>query len=118
MSQALKTIIITVAVTILLGSLFAQKLSVLEEVTIDPNPMDKKCVISITLNQTANLGVNVEDELGNIIKTLYWGPAQKSLQLDWNRISDSGEYVPSGVYYVVVNYSGRYTSIKKTLILK
>lgn len=105
---------------LLAGGLFAQfqEIGIVGDITIVPNPMDKYCTVSVYLNQEANLGVNIEDSRGNVIKTLYWGPANKMVQFSWNRISDTGETVPKGTYYVVVNYSGRYTSIKKTLILK
>ena len=88
------------------------------DIFITPNPMDKHTTITVNFTQATNVGVNVETAEGIVIKTLYWGPADEQLVLTWNRLSDDGYYVPSGSYVVVVNYQSRYTSTKKTLILK
>ncbi len=91
---------------------------VLEGFTISPNPMDKVTNIVLTFNQPANIGVNIETESGIVLKNLYWGPVNNQMTLTWNRLGDNGVTVPPGKYVVVVNHEGRYTSTKKTLILK
>lgn len=118
MNKAFIRLAVTALLLLLAFGLFAKQLSVVDGVDIKPNPMDRRCEIFIRLNGSANLGVNIEDDRGNVIKTLYWGPAQKELVLAWDRLSDNGEYVPSGKYVLVLNYDARYTSLKKTLILK
>ncbi len=112
-TTALLSLLLLAAVT-----LSARSAEVLDQITINPNPMDKYTVITLSFNSPASIGVNVETETGQIVKTLYWGPADNQISLTWNRIGDDGNYVPSGKYLVVVNHQGRYTSTKKTLILK
>lgn len=96
----------------------AAQISLIPVIDITPNPMEKYTVITVRINQNMNLGINIETEDGRVVKTLFWGTASKDVVLDWNRIGDDGTFTPNGVYEVVVNYSGRYTSTKKTLILK
>lgn len=118
MKQALLKLSVTAALLLILGGLFAQQVSVLGEIDIVPNPMDKQCSIIVRVNQSAALGINIEDVQGNVIKSLWWGNTSKDVHVTWDRYSDNGEYVASGTYFLVVNYAGRYTSTKKTLILK
>lgn len=114
------TLLIVLIGVLALGSvaLQAKIAGALSEIFINPNPMDKFTTITLTFTQYANVGVNIETEQGVVIKSLYWGPAGEQLQLTWNRLDDNGNVVPSGNYVVVVNHEARYTSTKKTLILK
>jgi hypothetical protein len=100
------------------ANLFGGGPNVLDNVTITPNPMDKFTTVTVTVNQPASIGVNVETENGVVIKTLYWGNITGQIALTWNRVADDGTYTPAGNYVLVVNHQGRYTSTKKTLILK
>lgn len=118
MKQALLKLSATAVLLLVLGSLFAQHVTVLGDIDIVPNPMDKQCTISVKVNQNAALGINIEDTQGNVIKSLWWGTTSKDVYITWDRYSDNGEYVASGTYFLVVNFAGRYTSTKKTLILK
>lgn len=118
MKQALTRIMAVALLLLALGGLAAQHVNVLGDIDIHPNPMEKHCTIIVHLNQNAALGINIEDIDGNVVKSLYWGTTNKDVHVTWDRYSDNGEYMPSGTYFVVVNYSGRYTSTKKTLILK
>lgn len=98
--------------------LMAQKAENLLNFDISPNPMDKHCNIALEFrNETAItlIIINGEEE---IIKTIYSGPVYKSMNFTWERDDAWGNIAPSGTYHVVVNYQSRYTSTKKTLILK
>ncbi|HNT52066.1 MAG TPA: FlgD immunoglobulin-like domain containing protein, partial [Candidatus Syntrophosphaera sp.] len=99
-------------------ALNARSTGVVNQIEFNPNPMEKYTTITIILNQPASIGVNVETETGTVIKTLYWGQAEGQIQFGWDRLADNGTTVPSGSYVLVVNFDTRYTSIKKTLILK
>lgn len=118
MKQTMFKIVAALFLALMIGGLAAQHNNVIGDVNIYPNPMDKQCEITIQVNQNAALGINIEDFQGNVIKSLYWGTTNKDVRLTWDRYSDNGEYVPNGTYFLVINYSGRYTSTKKTLILK
>ncbi|MDP2172231.1 MAG: hypothetical protein Q8M98_11295 [Candidatus Cloacimonadaceae bacterium] len=100
------------------GILSAQLTSIQAVIEINPNPMDKFTTIDVRMTHNTNIGVNIETDTGVVIKTLYWGPGGESTVLYWDRSGDNGNYTPAGKYYVVVNYSSRYTSTKKTLILR
>lgn len=86
---------------------------------VSPNPMDHMTTVFLTLSQKVIVTVTVENNTGAVIKTLYSGDLNAgSYQIPWDRFSDAGVYMPNGKYAVNVTYSGKYTSTKKTLILK
>jgi len=85
---------------------------------ISPNPMEDYTVISVGFDRMVDVNIYVEDFNGTIVRTLFSGRSNKEITLNWNRVADDGSYVPNGTYRVVVSYLGRYTSTKKTLILK
>ncbi len=118
MKKPMIVMILSGIMLLLWGALLAQETNPVTGVEIIPNPVDKFCRIIINTNVPTNLGINVETETGIVIKTLYWGEANGVLELTWNRLDDNGLYVAPGTYLLVVNYAARYTSLKKTLILK
>lgn len=98
---------------------FAYANEVLSDMAINPNPMEKQTTITVVFNQSVRADVVIEAEDGTVIKTLFSGNMQAGrYEFVWNRLSNSGELVPNGRYNVSVNYETRYTSTKKTLILK
>lgn len=109
-----------IAVCVLLMGVYAlcAQHSLVPVINISPNPMDKFTTITVQINSNLDLGINIESEDGRVIKTLFWGQSAKDVILTWDRIGDDGTVTPNGTYEVVVNYAGRYTSTKKTLILK
>ncbi|MBW6514448.1 MAG: hypothetical protein K0B87_06795 [Candidatus Syntrophosphaera sp.] len=118
MKKAVLFVTLSAIFILALGTLSAQASTVLEGFEISPNPMDKFTVITLSFNTPADIGVNIENRQGQVIKNLYWGPADEYIQIIWNRYDDNGQYTPSGEYLVVVSYQSRYTSTKKTVILK
>lgn len=92
--------------------------SLVPVIHITPNPMEKNTTITVQLQNRTDLGINIETQDGIVVKTLFWGQSDKDVVLVWNRVCDDGSVAPNGTYDVVVNYAGRYTSTKKTLILK
>jgi flagellar hook assembly protein FlgD len=100
-------------------SLFGSGVEALSNIVINPNPMEKNTTITITFMQAVRADIIIETEDGVLVKTLYSGNLNPgSYEYFWNRLGNSGEYVPSGKYFLTVNYETRYTSTKKTLILK
>lgn len=85
---------------------------------ISPNPMQETTTVSLEFVEPVNVHVYVENRYGQNICTLYNGAVEKGIVLPWNRLNTEGQYVPNGKYSVVVSYYSRYTSTKKTLILK
>lgn len=85
---------------------------------ISPNPMEEFTTITLGFTTEVNASVYIEDHTGNVIRTLHSGYIDKGLVISWDRLDLAGNYAPNGKYSVVVDYNGRYTSTKKTLILK
>jgi len=86
---------------------------------VSPNPMDKLTHVNLAFISKVHVSVTIEDNESNIVKTLYTGDINSgNFMFFWDRLNDNGELVPAGKYYVNVCYDNRYTSTKKTLILK
>lgn len=111
-------ILVIVGILLLAGSLSAKNTELLQSFEISPNPMAFYTVVTLEFEQAVNVHVYIEEQGGGIVKNLFNGVAQRGIALSWDRITDSGYYATSGLYNVVVAYEGRYTSTKKTLILK
>jgi len=115
------TVIVFLVATMLLAECLAfakdDNLVVFE---VSPNPMDKDCTISLAFRTpgVSTVTVNIENQLGEVVRNIYTGVNSKYMQFDWDRTSASGIVLPAGRYFVSVGYNTRYTSTKKTLILK
>lgn len=119
MKKAVSIIWLSALMLLLVASLSAFiHNKVLGDIRIYPNPMDKYCDISITFFQPVPTEVTIQNKSGEIVKTLYSGQSMELLQFTWDRVCDNGSIAPKGVYAVTVSCQGRYTSTKKTLILK
>lgn len=117
----MRKIIITLLVaTFLLGvvAVYAQKLDSVERFEITPNPMDRDCSIYLSFRNQLNISLQIQTMGGDLIKDIYSGPTGKSMEFHWDRDDMENQYVPAGTYMVVLGYDTRYTSTKKTLILK
>ncbi len=102
---------------VMLIALSAQEARATKSIEISPNPMTKFADITLVLDYRAEISVTIEDSTLKVIKTLFTGPADHNLVLRWDGTDEDGKLAPAGDYEVVV-YQGRYTSTKKTLILK
>ncbi len=112
-------VVLLAAMVFAVGSAYAKDNN-LVAFDVSPNPMDKDCTISLAFRTpgVSTVTVTIENQLGEVVRTIYSGVNSKYMEFDWDRISASGEFVPAGRYFVSVGYSTRYTSTKKTLILK
>jgi flagellar hook assembly protein FlgD len=114
-----KVIALVVLLSISIGFICATVNNLVSNVNIEPNPMDKTANISLSMTKNAAVRVNVETLDGEVVKTIYNGNMNiGNYEFNWNRIDNDGVMVPSGSYYLVIEFDSRYTSIKKTLILK
>lgn len=113
-------ILLAMMVLMLVASVDALPLSNKELVTfeINPNPMEEYCDIFIELQSPAYMFLHVETLEGEVVSEIYSGYADKEMHFTWDRYSSSGEYLPKGIYMAVLGWDQRYTSVKKTLILK
>jgi len=99
-------------------ALSAQKSEELLNFEIDPNPMGDVCKIFLEFSGETAITLQIESIEGKVVKTIYSGSIYKTATFKWERDDAQGNWVPTGRYNVVVNYQSRYTSTKKTLILK
>ena len=80
--------------------------------------MDKYCNITLGFGNETYVTLVILNSEEEVVKTIYSGPVYKNNTFTWERDDARGDYAPNGTYFVVVNYQSRYTSTKKTLILK
>jgi flagellar hook assembly protein FlgD len=98
---------------------YAEIESAVSSIEIEPNPMEKNAVIRVTFSQKVGAEIIIETQEGTLVKTFFSGDFNLgTYEYFWDRLDDNGEFVPQGEYYVTVNYDYRYTSTKKTIILK
>ncbi|MCB5264737.1 MAG: hypothetical protein LHW41_00655 [Candidatus Cloacimonetes bacterium] len=113
-----RTMIIAALMLLFAMGLLAQKTEDIFTFDISPNPMVKYCEITVGFENETSINLVIMDSKEEVVKTIYTGPIYKSMTFTWERDDARGAYVPNGTYFVVVNYQSRYTSTKKTLILK
>lgn len=97
---------------------FAFKCESIEVFQIIPNPMTEQCTVYLQFAEPTYISLCVITLGGEVVSDVYNGYANKEMTLEWDRYSNSGQYVPDGTYMMVLNGDQRYTSTKKTLILK
>ncbi len=105
-------------ILLICSAVYAQGTDMMRDISICPNPMEKYTEIRVDFHVPCDVTIYIEDGRNNIVRHLYDGVVGKELVIGWDRIGDDGNCVANGKYNVVVNYGSRYTSTKKTLILK
>jgi hypothetical protein len=99
-------------------AVYAVKDDPIERFDINPNPMQQDCTISLDLLNPMNITIQIQNPQGALISEIYRGYANKQMLFTWDRTDYNNQYVPNGEYVVVLSFDTRYTSTKKTLILK
>ncbi len=119
MRKTMLTALLALALLLVAGMVYAKNDNILS-FEVSPNPMDKECTISLVFQavNTTPISVVVETVGGDLVRDLYTGQCGKVLVLNWDRLANNGLYAPNGTYFVSVNMGNRYTSTKKTVILK
>ena len=83
-----------------------------------PNPFNPVTSIRYDIPSTSNVVISVYSLLGQKVKTLSNSVHQPGFySVQWNGTNDTGSAVSSGVYICKIN-AGRYTSIKKMILMK
>jgi hypothetical protein len=82
-----------------------------------PNPATKELNISLTTEDFSNTRIEIFDSRGNVVKTFNYDKIAPGVQnLSWNLVSNAGESVSSGVYYVRVVANDKVKVEKFTVI--
>ncbi len=118
MKKNILSALLTLLLLVVAVAAYAVKDNPIERFEISPNPMDQECSISIVLLNPMNITVQIKNSQGEVVSDVYSGYAAKQMNFYWDRTDVNNQYVPDGEYVVVLGYEGRYTSTKKTLILK
>ncbi len=82
-----------------------------------PNPFNAACRFSIEITEPANISLVVYDLTGRPVANLadcYTAPGFYSAT--WDGTSDSGDNLPSGIYFAVLNCHGKVAKTRVTLI--
>ncbi|MCB5260975.1 MAG: hypothetical protein PHY41_05665 [Candidatus Cloacimonetes bacterium] len=112
-------VFIIIGIMLLLSvALLAKELDELYRFDISPNPMKDKCEIALAYNGVTDISIVIISEKGDIVKTVYSGILDKTGFYSWDRTDTNGNLAQAGTYVVEVRFHSRYTSTKKTLILK
>ncbi len=118
MRKTILTMVLMVVLMMLATAGYALKESPIECFDISPNPMYKECEIYIAVSVPLSINIQIQSLEGKVISEIYNGLVGKDISLHWERFDQWGNYVPNGEYFVVLSFNTRYTSLKKTLILK
>ncbi|MFZ1081499.1 MAG: S8 family serine peptidase [Candidatus Kryptoniota bacterium] len=83
-----------------------------------PNPFNSETNISFVLKNDFYVSIDVFDILGRKVKAVFAGELSSGYQkFIWNGISNNGQDVSSGVYFIRVNVAGS-VKVLKSLYLK
>ncbi|MCF7793296.1 MAG: T9SS type A sorting domain-containing protein [Candidatus Cloacimonetes bacterium] len=85
-----------------------------------PNPFNPTTTIAYSLDQNAEISINVYNPKGQKINTLFEGAQTAGDHtVSWNGKDINNKSVASGVYFYEINMKGTdYTSLRKMLLLK
>ena len=82
-----------------------------------PNPFNPTTIIPYSIDKTMDVKISVFNLLGQNIKTLFSGVQLQGLyRIQWDGTDDSGNAVPSGIYFFRLD-AGEFSSVKKMILL-
>ena len=87
-----------------------------------PNPFNPSTTFKFSLSTTSNVGLNIYNVKGQLVKTLINEELESGLHsIVWNGDDNNGKMASSGVYFVFVDADNDgldFTSVKKIILLK
>lgn len=83
-----------------------------------PNPFNPRTAIRFDLPSSSTVFIRIFDANGRLVRTLVNGRKYPpgSREEDWNGENDSGNQVPSGVYFCVLEVDGKTESRKMVML--
>ncbi|MEN6446055.1 MAG: hypothetical protein ABFC98_08475 [Candidatus Cloacimonas sp.] len=118
MKKTMLTLALVAVLIMIAGAAYALRNSPIRVFDITPNPMDKECSITVGVTTPQNITIQIKAKDDELVREIYSGPVYKDISLTWNRYDYLGNFVPAGDYTVILSFDSRFTSLKKTLILK
>ncbi|MCY3683297.1 MAG: T9SS type A sorting domain-containing protein [Gemmatimonadetes bacterium] len=85
-----------------------------------PNPFNPDTTIKYDLAESADVTLQVYNVLGQVVRTLVASEAQNAgrYQIRWNGMDDRGVPVSSGIYFYQISADGKFSDVRKLMLLK
>ena len=85
-----------------------------------PNPFNPDTTIKYDLAESADVTLQIYNVLGQVVRTLVGSEAQNAgrYQIRWNGMDDRGVPVSSGIYFYQISADGKFSDVRKLMLLK
>ena len=85
-----------------------------------PNPFNPDTTIKYDLAESADVTLQIYNVLGQVVRTLVASEAQNAgrYQIRWNGMDDRGVSVSSGIYFYQISADGKFSDVRKLMLLK
>ncbi len=85
-----------------------------------PNPFNPDTTIKYDLAESADVTLQIYNVLGQVVRTLVASEAQNAgrYQIRWNGMDDRGVPVSSGIYFYQISAGGKFSDVRKLMLLK
>ncbi len=85
-----------------------------------PNPFNPDTTINYDLAESADVTLQIYNVLGQVVRTLVASEAQNAgrYQIRWNGMDDRGVPVSSGIYFYQISADGKFSDVRKLMLLK
>ena len=85
-----------------------------------PNPFNPDTTIKYDLAESADITLQIYNVLGQVVRTLVASEAQNAgrYQIRWNGMDDRGVPVSSGIYFYQISADGKFSDVRKLMLLK
>lgn len=118
----MKKVVLTIGLLFILSTasmLFAASGKLIGFV-VQPDMIIDEAQIVLTFEYPSDISITLlDDTQTKVLANIYKGTADKGENVyNWDRTDSDGNKLPGGKYYVSVTSFDKYTSVKKTVILK
>ena len=85
-----------------------------------PNPFNPDTTIKYDLAESADITLQIYNVLGQVVRTLVASEAQNAgrYQIRWNGMDERGVPVSSGIYFYQISADGKFSDVRKLMLLK
>lgn len=85
-----------------------------------PNPFNPDTTINYDLAESADVTLQIYNVLGQVVRTLVASEAQNAgrYQIRWNGMDERGVPVSSGIYFYQISADGKFSDVRKLMLLK
>ena len=85
-----------------------------------PNPFNPDTTIKYDLAESADVTLQIYNVLGQVVRTLVASEVQNAgrYQIRWNGMDDRGVPVSSGIYFYQIAADGKFSDVRKLMLLK